>query len=186
MEHNPGAVLAIGEIALFLIGIMLSIILLSILLLPSLLRFKVPHWVRVEVEPEEQTALWVNLVASLQTRGYKVMRVIKEDELGEVGAERVVLTRDQATMYYLNLAPVSERSQALVLSMFRQGDEVSASGPTSILAGAGIGWITILCHKHFTARGLKSEWCWDAELTRSSSRPFGAVMYQMLLLNPWR
>ena len=196
MEHNPESVLAIGEVALFIIGIILSLILLGILLIPSLLRFQVPHWVRVRVRPEDRSELWTGLISALQKRGYRLLEVLDHESINGAGEERVILTKDQATLYYITLAPVSlqddegARDDVLTLSMFRQGDEVTESGPASILSGAGIGWITILCHEYFvdqqSSRELQPEWGWDERLERSGDRPFGALMYQMLLLNPWR
>ena len=106
MEHNPESVLAIGEVALFIIGFILSLILLGILLIPSLLRFQVPHWVRVRVRPEDRSELWTGLISALQKRGYRLLEVLDHEAIEGAGEERVILTKDQATLYYITLAPV--------------------------------------------------------------------------------
>ena len=170
MEHNPQTVLAIGELALFLIGIILSIILLAILLLPSLMRFTVPHWVRVKNEKEQ--SLFDLIIPKLAHHGYQIISI---DEL------EMVITKDNATRYHIYLHPSGTR-----LSMFRQGDEVDRSEPTSILAGAGIGWVVILCHQALLAAKEKPTWGWDPEFNRSAPEPFSSIMKQSITLNPWR
>ncbi len=174
MEHNPTTVLAIGEVALFMIGTLLSIILLGILLLPSLARFTVPHWVKLNERDEgsDHQELFDLLTAKLAHHGYQV--VSRDENL-------MVITKDGATRYHLYQQRGSRR-----LSLFRQGDETDHSAPTSILAGAGIGWVVILCHQTLTEQGQEPVWGWDENLTKTAKKPFSAIMEQVILLNPWR
>ena len=176
MEHNPTAVLAIGEIALFLIGTLLSIILLAILLLPSLMKFSVPHWVKVSKSRSETEGehIFDQILPKLARHGYQVL---SRDE------SFMVITKDGATRYHIYLG---EGGTDEFLSMFRQGDETNESGPSSILSGAGIAWIVILCHQTFEAQGLAPVWGWDKAMSKTASKPFSALMEQVILLNPWR
>lgn len=170
MEHNPQAVLAIGEIALFLIGTILSLILLAILLLPSLMKFTVPHWVKLT--NHHGLDLFELIIPKLSRHGYYILT--HETQF-------LVITKDNATRYHIYSTPEEGR-----LSMFRQGDEVDCSTSTSILAGAGIGWIVILCHQAFLSAKVQPIWGWDTEFKKSALQPFSAVMKQAIQLNPWR
>ena len=180
MEHNPQTVLAIGEIALFLIGVILSIILLAILLLPSLLKFTIPHWVQVQrpkhIKEEEESAeipsLFDIVLPKLFKHGYQI--ITKEEDF-------LSITKDGATRYHLYLDMKNDR-----LSMFRQGDETESSESASILSGAGIAWVSILCDEALQAAGYKVTWAWDQGFHKTNTKPFGALMYQLILLNPWR
>lgn len=176
MEHNPQTVLAIGEIALFLIGVILSIILLAILLLPSLLKFTIPHWVQVRrpnhTEETELPSLFDVVLPKLFKHGYQI--VTQEDSF-------LSITKDGATRYHLYLDLENDR-----LSMFRQGDETERSESASILSGAGIAWVSILCDEAIQAAGYKATWAWDQDFHKTNTKPFGALMYQLILLNPWR
>ena len=179
MENNPAEVLAIGEIALFLIGIVLSIILLSILLLPSLARFRVPHWVRLsrsdaqgDPSEDDQPELLRWVAEQAKRRGF-IIKSLSEDQL--------VLTRDQATSYQINLILDGEG-----LSIFRHGDEVLQSEHLSILSGAGVAWLVIVCDEAIKGQGRSLEWSWDHEFSTTAAVPFSRVMGQAILLNPWR
>ncbi len=174
MEHNPQTVLAIGEIALFLIGILLSIILLAILLLPSLMKFTIPHWVKID-KPEDvdnEQSLFDIILPKLFKHGYQI--ISQEDDF-------LSITKDGATRYHLYLD-----TDQNCLSMFRQGDETERSETASILSGAGIAWVSILCDEAFQAAGYTPTWAWDKDFSKTHHKPFGAVMYQVILLNPWR
>lgn len=187
MEHHPDAVLAIGEVALFLIGTLLSIILLAILLLPSLMKFRVPHWVKIKrtqsvspikAAPNDREHPFDKVIPKLIKHGYQVLT--REDSF-------MVITKDSATRYHLYLhSSESINDEFESIAMFRQGDETMRSDPTSILAGAGIAWIVILCHQALSSRGCQPQWGWDAEFRKTNGRPFSAVMEQVILLNPWR
>ena len=180
MEHNPTSVLAIGEIALFLIGTLLSIILLAILLLPSLMKFSVPHWVNVRRQKTTHEGggdLLDKVLPKLMKHGYQV---VSRDE------GFMAITKDNATRYHIYLRSVEEGEMDETISMFRQGDETKRSGPTSILAGAGIAWVVILCHKSLVEQGLNPTWGWDDEFSFTRHRPFSAIIEQVILLNPWR
>ena len=174
MEHNPQTVLAIGEIALFLIGIILSIILLSILLLPSLIKFTIPHWVKVERgdDQDKEQSLFDVILPKLFKHGYQI--IAQEHNF-------LSITKDGATYYHLYL-DVDNNG----LSMFRQGDETDRSETASILSGAGIAWVSILCDEALESAGYKVTWAWDKEFKKVNTKPFGSVMYQVILLNPWR
>lgn len=195
MEHNPDTVLAIGELALFLIGAILSIILLSILLIPSLMKFHIPYWVRVTIrakgdegsatdQGEEETPDLIALILPhLMKRGYQVI---------EQSEDRVMISKDGATRYIISRHDLSTsstdlgRPSALGLSMFRQGDEVEVSAPSSILAGAGIGWVVILSDEALRAHGLTLEWSWDQAFQSVKYRPVSSFTRQLILYNPWR
>ena len=172
MEHNPPTVLAIGEIALFLIGTLLSIVLLAILLLPSLMRFTVPHWVRVKQREDSNKELFELLLSKYAQHGYQVI---------EQTEHRLVITKDNATRYH-----IYQILDGQGLSLFRQGDEVSTSHPTSILAGAGIAWVVILTHQALNQHQLAPLWGFDDAFKKTTQEPFSTVMHQVILLNPWR
>ena len=195
MEHNPDTVLAIGEIALFLIGALLSLILLAILLLPSLMKFFIPHWVRVtlpknlddqgeggsESREREEVDLIELVLPQLNRRGYRIV---------ERSESHVMISKDGATRYIITLHDAkreeTEHEMSVALSMFRQGDEVEASAPSSVLAGAGIGWVVIVCDEALRARRLKPEWAWDQSFQATKDHPVSALTRQLILYNPWR
>ena len=80
----------------------------------------------------------------------------------------------------------TEDEMSVALSMFRQGDEVEASTPSSVLAGAGIGWVVIVCDEALRARRLKPEWAWDQSFQATKDHPVSALTRQLILYNPWR
>lgn len=172
MEHNPTELLATGELALFLIGAILSILLLGVLLLPSMMKFRVPFWVRIKGELETDESLLFLVEKRVEARGFMTLRV---------SAKELSLTRDKATYYTIRLI---EGGQGL--SMFRVGDEVTHSSPLSVLSGAGIAWLVIICHETLKKSRLQPEWGWDHTFTETRSKPFGALLGQAILLNPWR
>ena len=167
MEHNPN-VLAIGEIALFLIGVILSVILLAILLLPSLLKFTIPHWVQVR-RPNHTEETELPSLFDVASQSFSTW-------ISNRQSRRPLPVNYQrwSTRYHLYLDLENDR-----LSMFRQGDETERSKPSSIRCRY-YGYQSFVM-KLYRLLDIRQR-AWDQDFHKTN-KPFGALMYQLILLN---
>ena len=91
----------------------------------------------------------------------------------------MVITKDGATRYHIYLVKEAQmRSSPCSAKVMRRTSQDRAN------LVRGIAWIVILCHQTFEAQGLAPVWGWDKAMSKTASKPFSALMEQVISFKP--
>jgi hypothetical protein len=183
MENQLPNVVDIGEMGLFLIGVIASLILLFTLLLPTLSRVRVPGW------------LWVGGISQEDLMSY-LSAVLPRDgyELREVGARHLTFLSDSVT-YTLHVEPIPSDEPSddlLCVRLESDGVDLSRAEPLNILSSAGVGWLTLRLHHHLqrlsARRGepLSLSWSFSQARSEALERPLTRSARYVVTIAPWR
>jgi len=174
MQPSPHDLLAVGEVGLFLIGVIASLILLGALLLPALLGVRVPAWAHAPaLTPEGALDL---LRARLAPRGYEVL----------AREPRALTLRADAVTYTLR---AEERDGGALLTLRADGLDLTGGARQSLLGAAGAGWLTLKVEEALRPAALA--WGCGAPPAppaplKGARRPLGALARAAVTASPWR
>ena len=179
MEKQLPQLIEIGEVGLFLMGVMASIILLCTLLIPTFSKVRVPGWVEVRgLSPE---ALFAHLYSAFSRSRYEVRAF-------EPGP-RLSLHCDSVT-YELELERAQELKGEQVVCVRLKSDAVdlSKTEALSILSSAGVGWLTLQIERSVKAHqpALTQRWAFSAGMDQASERPLKSLARYVVTMAPWR
>ena len=187
MENQLPNVVDIGEMGLFLIGVIASLILLFTLLLPTLSRVRVPGW------------LWVGGISQEELMSY-LSAVLPRDgyELRELGERHLTFLSDSVT-YTLHVDPSPSNDpsndpshELLCVRLESDGVDLSRAEPLNILSSAGVGWLTLRLHHHLQrlsarqAEPLSLSWSFSQARSEALERPLTRSARYVVTIAPWR
>lgn len=166
--------LAVGELGLFLIGVIASLILLGTLLLPALLGVRVPAWLHAPaLAPQEALT---RLRERLSRKGYEV---ISQDD-------HTLTLRSDAVTYTLH---AEERGGGALISLSADDLDLKGGGRQHFFGGAGAGWLTLKAEE--ALRPTRLTWGYGAPPApaaplKGATRPLGPLARLAVTATPWR
>ena len=179
MENQLPNIVDIGEMGLFLIGVIASLILLFTLLIPTLSRVRVPGWLWVAGISQEELMSYLSAV--LPRDGYELRG----------SSERHLSFLSDSVTYTLHVEPAPS-GELLCVRLESDGVDLSRGEYLNILSSAGVGWLTLRLHHHLqrlSARQpqpLQLSWSFSQERAEQLERPLTRSARYVVTIAPWR
>ena len=170
-------VLQIGEMSLFLMGIVFSILLLFLLAIPFSIRFQFPCWMSHQSLPYDDFVQKVSRY--FKRKGYQVL----VDEF-------LISIRSNSSIYqlhYQHIDPLPESNHTVRIHLTQEGFDLSANPKLSVLSGTGIAHIVLELDQLFNPNQDSNICCWgfDENLSPPLQTPFPSFHRSAIRLSPW-
>ena len=170
-------VLQIGEMSLFLMGIVFSILLLFLLAIPFSIRFQVPCWMSHHNLTYEDFIQKVSY--HFKRKGYQVF----------VDDARVSIRSNSSVyhLHYQDIPPLPKSKHTVRIHLTQEGFDLSNNPKLSVLSGTGIAHIVLDLDQLFNPNQDSSVCCWgfDEHLTQALDSPFPSFHRSAIRLSPW-
>lgn len=181
MDKQLPSVISIGELWLFMIGIVASVALLIILMIPFVSRIYIPTrlWLR---GVSFSDSLLLKLKSRFERDGCEVLRLEHEE-----GGLTCLELRSDSVTYTLELVKrLGEHSWAMRVRS--DSLDLSADEPLSILSSAGPGWFVLRLEQHLKAcvEGVELSWSRGDDEADARPRPLGPLARYAVTIAPWR
>ena len=170
-------VLQIGEMSLFLMGIVFSILLLFLLAIPFSIRFQVPCWMSHENLSYDEFIQKVS--RHFKRKGYQI----------SVDNEKILI-RSNSSIYHLHYHqtdPLPNSKHTVRIHLTQEGFDLSTNPKLSVLSGTGIAHIVLDLDQLFNPNQESNVCCWgfDKYLNPSLQTPFPSFHRSAIRLSPW-
>jgi len=180
MDKQLPSVISVGELWLFMIGIVASVALLVILMIPFFSRMLIPTHLRVS-----GATLTPDLLRALKLRfkrdGYEMIA----EELTEEGALRLLQLRSDSVTYSLTPSAHAEEEWTCLLSS--DALDLAQDEPLSILTSAGPGWFVLRLERHLKACAPDVTLSWSrGQGSEGRARPLSPMARYAVTIAPWR
>ena len=164
--------LQIGEMSLFLMGVVFSILLLCLLAIPFSIRFQVPCWMSHPSLSFDE--LCQKAIPYFRKKGYQVHR-----------QDTGLSLRSNSSIYQLSYQPPSSTQDA-VIHITQQGLDLSSNPHLSVLSGTGIAHIALDLDTLFnSSNSAHCRWGFNPQFTPSLTTPFSSFKRSAIQLSPW-
>lgn len=181
MDKQLPSVISVGELWLFMIGIVASVALLLILMIPFFSRIYIPTRLRVKRYALTPQAISI-LKARFKRDGYELI-----DEIYlESAIPHLLKLRSDSSTYLLALNQC-EGEEHWFIEISSDSIDLAQNEPLSILSSAGPGWFVLRLERHLKALSPQIDLQWSRVQNEDPKpRPLGPMARYAVTIAPWR